>query len=302
MTNISVVTPAYNREDEIVRCMDSVQSQTYTDAEHIVVDDGSSDDTWSIINSYESEKIPVNTISFEKNRGANTARNAAISEAKGNIIAFLDSDDSCFSNRLKRIAEEFTSLDSDFAGVAHGYSVASSHNLANKVRPPHGEIEFDDILHGNSIGGLSCVAIRKSNIQEVGLLDPDLPSAQDIDLYIRLLYKYKFFGISDVLIEYNRQPNSISNNIGSIRAGQEAIWQKHQDALPRSFRANQYHYLGRIYADKDEMSKARRYFIKSLRQDLDPIVGVHFLLALGGRSAFDIGRSAMHRINQLLLN
>lgn len=91
----SIITPVYNRGDCIVRCMESVTRNlaSGTSVEHIIVDDGSTDDTVSLVEKYAAIHSHVNFVRFEKNRGTNAARNAAIAVAKGEFCIILDSDD-----------------------------------------------------------------------------------------------------------------------------------------------------------------------------------------------------------------
>src|SRR5699024_4295672 len=89
---VSVIIPAYNASDYIGRCMENVISQTYSDLEMIVVNDGSTDNTKNIISKYKKKDKRIMLINQE-NKGVAIARNLAIKNAKGRYIAFLDSDD-----------------------------------------------------------------------------------------------------------------------------------------------------------------------------------------------------------------
>lgn len=91
----SIITPVFNRADCIIRCMDSVSSQLVSNVgyEHIIVDDGSIDETYSIVIEYALQHPHVHHFQFDKNKGTNAARNKAISMAKGNYCILLDSDD-----------------------------------------------------------------------------------------------------------------------------------------------------------------------------------------------------------------
>ena len=97
----SIITPVYNRADCIGRCLDSVVEAVkkyagvddFTGIEHIIVDDGSSDETASIIEAYLYKYSHIKFIKFESNKGTNAARNAAIKIASGEMCIILDSDD-----------------------------------------------------------------------------------------------------------------------------------------------------------------------------------------------------------------
>ncbi len=91
-TKISIITPAYNAEDYIKECIESVNNQTYKNYEMIIVNDGSKDNTKKIIEEYEKKYDWLSTITIE-NHGQGYARNLALKQAKGDYILFLDADD-----------------------------------------------------------------------------------------------------------------------------------------------------------------------------------------------------------------
>ncbi len=98
---ISVVIPTYNRSALLGKAIESVLAQTMPCAEIIVVDDGSSDATRKLVNTFKSQhKIPIRYF-FQNNRGAAAARNKGISEARHDILCFLDSDDCFVSNKIE---------------------------------------------------------------------------------------------------------------------------------------------------------------------------------------------------------
>ena len=87
---VSVVLPVYNGELYVDNAVQSVLRQTYSNLELIIIDDGSTDSTWSIVNGYDDERVVLVNIS---NRGVSEARNVGIGRAKGSYIAFIDADD-----------------------------------------------------------------------------------------------------------------------------------------------------------------------------------------------------------------
>lgn len=101
----SIITPVYNRADCVARCLDSVirNLQWNVELEHIVVDDGSHDDTPQIIQRYANKYSHIKFIAFPQNRGTNAARNAAIEIASGDFCIILDSDDYFVDDALKKV-------------------------------------------------------------------------------------------------------------------------------------------------------------------------------------------------------
>jgi glycosyltransferase involved in cell wall biosynthesis len=90
---ISIITPVYNRENSISCCIESIRTQGYLDYEHIIIDDGSTDNTKLTIKSFTEKDNRIKLISYKGNKGVNYARNIGIKAAKGEYITFLDSDD-----------------------------------------------------------------------------------------------------------------------------------------------------------------------------------------------------------------
>ena len=89
---ISVIVPCYNVGEYVENCLKSLLNQTFRDIEIICVNDGSTDSTPQILNSY-AEKYPAIRVINQKNGGLSNARNTGIKEARGEYIAFVDSDD-----------------------------------------------------------------------------------------------------------------------------------------------------------------------------------------------------------------
>ncbi len=96
---ISVIIPAYNREETIISCVESVRKQSYNNIEIIIVDDGSTDETWKLFVNYPDKRVKY--YKYNENKGACYARNYGVSLSSGLYIAFQDSDDIWFQNKLE---------------------------------------------------------------------------------------------------------------------------------------------------------------------------------------------------------
>jgi glycosyltransferase involved in cell wall biosynthesis len=101
----TIVTPVYNREDCIEKCIESVSNQNYDDVEHWIVDDGSTDTTYEIVKECAAQYPIIKHHRFDKNRGVNAARNYAIKNSSNDFIIFLDSDDLLAENALRTIRD-----------------------------------------------------------------------------------------------------------------------------------------------------------------------------------------------------
>lgn len=102
---VSIITSAYNAADYITEAIESVLAQTYLNWEMLIVNDCSKDNTAEIVQSYAVKDKRIKLINLKQNSGAALARNAAIQNAKGRYIAFLDSDDLCKKEKLQKQIE-----------------------------------------------------------------------------------------------------------------------------------------------------------------------------------------------------
>ena len=98
---VSAILPVYNVENFLEKCMDSLVNQTLEDIEIICVNDGSSDSSLEILKSYEAKDSRITVIDCKKNRNAGYARNQGLKIARGEYLAFLDSDDFYDENMLE---------------------------------------------------------------------------------------------------------------------------------------------------------------------------------------------------------
>lgn len=138
---ISTIIPTYNRKQTIGRALNSLLKQTYSDIEIIVVDDASTDGTEEyVLKSYTDPRIRYERL--PKNAGADAARNRGLDIARGEFVAFLDSDDELFANALERLLVPLE--DTSFGIAAAPYKLPDG-RLSSFDRP-EGEILFEDLL------------------------------------------------------------------------------------------------------------------------------------------------------------
>jgi GT2 family glycosyltransferase len=193
---VSVIIPTYNRKILLAKAIDSVLSQTYTDFELIVVDDGSDDGTPDLLKKYHLKLRAL----IQSNKGVSAARNAGINASKGQLIAFLDSDDLWLKNKLKRQVDFFTHnpdaliCQTDEIWIRNGRRV----NPKKRHKKPSGMI-FEQSLALCLISP-SAVMLRKTLLDEVGLFDEGLPACEDYDLWLRICRKYPVYLIDEPLI------------------------------------------------------------------------------------------------------
>ena len=224
----SVIIPAYNREKEIKRAVDSVLSQTLQDFEVIVVDDGSTDQTGAIVQSINDSRI---VYVRQDNRGATAARNNGVRHAKGIYISFLDSDDIWYSNTLERQLWKFNS-DKEISCV---YSDLNIIKPGGQIMPFWKPTKIEGYIYKEALtqGYLSpmiVLSVKKSCIEAVGMFDEGLPASQDDDICFKLAKKYKFGFVSDQLAGvYTDVNNRISGSSKRVSMGWWMLWNKYED-------------------------------------------------------------------------
>jgi glycosyltransferase involved in cell wall biosynthesis len=299
MVSVSIITPTYNRAEIIGRAVDSIQRQTHKDAEHIVVDDGSTDGTQRLIEERNGDQIPLRYNRLETNLGANAARNRGIELANGEYISFLDSDDEYLPERLEQTVAALDDADETVAGIVHPYLIIDENGIERPSKTPSGAITLDDLRGGYPIGGFSCMLFHRSAIERIGGLDPKLPASQDYDLCIRVLKDFNIIGITKILAKCYRE-GGISASIERKRAAQKAIWEKHGDILSESLRNRQSYTLAHQYALAGQMADARREFWRAFRGDPGPLELYHVLLSTAGKCPFDAGMIFKRRLYGML--
>ena len=194
---MSVVIPTYNRAWSLAKAMDSVLAQDYPNVELIVVDDGSTDNTPELLQGYMERGVRVLTID---NGGVSRARNHGIAVAKGDCIAFLDSDDSWLPEKLSEQMDFFKGTpdakicQTEEIWIRNGKRV----NPCKHHKKPSGDI-FEASLHLCLVSP-SAVIIKRELLHEVGLFDESLPACEDYDLWLRIAWKYPVYTTPSPLV------------------------------------------------------------------------------------------------------
>ena len=212
MDLISVVIPTFNRGNLIVRSVNSVLNQTYSNVEVIVVDDGSSDNTFDLISKINDKRLKY--YKLESNKGANFARNYGISKASGKYIAFHDSDDVFRPDKLRLQLENMKRNKSflDFCKVCINLSSDDSFILPNDdMDKEFNNDSFLNVLCKGNFISTQAILVKREVLDKINF-DDSLPRFQDYDLVIRICSKYKVSYTNDILVDLYRQDDSISNS------------------------------------------------------------------------------------------
>jgi len=210
---ISVIIPTYNRRMHVFRAIDSAFAQTVPIDEVIVVDDGSTDGTVEAMARRYGSTV---NILRQANRGAAAARNRGIREARGEWVAFLDSDDVWLPTKLERQVEALTilgreyglcSADAAFDGNPD-MKLSRFQEMGLECRGEFGTLEEParHIVGWRNPFVTSSLFVRTSLIREIGGFDEALVIGEDQDVMLRLGFRTKFCFVADELVRMDRDP------------------------------------------------------------------------------------------------
>lgn len=223
---VSVIIPAYNIEDYIGRCLDSVISQTYKNLEIIVVDDGSRDHTGEILDNYAKKDRRIKVI-HKENGGVSSARNKGIKAAEGDYIGFIDGDDLIEPEMYKTLVDL---LEEENADISHcGYQMVFPdridyyHNTGKK-KIQTTEEGLKDLLSGEMIEPGLVNKLYKKELIKNCRLDETVKINED------LLMNYQLFKLSKKSAYYDITPYSYMIRSSSA-TGANSLITKREDSL-----------------------------------------------------------------------
>lgn len=192
MTCISVIIPSYNRATFLERALNSVQNQTLSCGEVIIVDDGSTDDTASRVLRFASQcSFPVRYF-YQENKGPAAARNRGILESRFSLLAFLDSDDHW---QKKKLEIQFAALEKKpemwISHTRERWLRRGVHLNQKKIHQPGDGDIFTHCLQLCAVG-MSTVMVKREIFSEVGLFNKEMRCCEDYDLWLRTSSRYPF--------------------------------------------------------------------------------------------------------------
>jgi len=208
---VSIITPVYSCEEYIRQTIDSVRSQTFTDWEMILADDCSPDNSAEIIADYSLRDSRIRYITLPANSGAAVARNAALNEARGRYIAYLDADDIWLPEKLERQLSFMKENDVVFSCCDYE-KIESDGTKLNKIVHMPKSITYEQLLRNTIIQTVG-VIVDTHNVDRNLLIMPNVRRGQDSATWLQMLRNgVKFVGQNEVLAQYRRVPQSLSSN------------------------------------------------------------------------------------------
>lgn len=287
--HVSVIMPAYNADKTIASAIESVLNQTFQEWELVVVNDGSWDSTDDIVKSYSAIDQRIGLLNLTKNLGLPKARNAGIASAKGEFIAFLDSDDLWFPEKLE-VQLDFHVRNPEIK-ISHTNFVAFnkkgsvSRPMKRLLEPQMGKRGniYPQICYKNPIGILTVMASSEV-FKNVGMFDESLWTMEDQDLWVRIAkVGFEFGFIDKVLAKYRISETGITAKVGKYKRAHKIFINKlissHEVKKPLLYR-QYYRHFGTVYFRRKLYLMARLYFVKALRVRLLDITGLSTLAYL----------------------
>lgn len=279
---VSVVIPTYNRAWCVEGAIQSVLNQTFQDFELIVLDDGSTDNTAEILEPYrKDERIRC---FFEIHSGASLARNKGIEKARAPYVAFLDSDDLWFPDKLEW---QTTFLD-EHPEIAFVHGSVEMMDMKGQSLPEEtGRLRAlyrKAQKRGEDYTGLSEAALifssaavfRKRCLEQAGCFDPALDSLEDLDLYLRITFERGQIGfLGGPPVARYRYRGSISHSNPTNGRSYLSVFQKQIALLEETNQVSTYSkayrnfllHIGNFYYSLREWSQSRYFSLRAIRFD-----------------------------------
>jgi len=284
---VSVIIPTYNRADFIIETVKSVLCQTYQDFEIIIIDDGSTDNTSDLIKTIDDVRLKY---IYQKNSGLPASpRNVGIKKAKGNFIAFLDSDDLWLPEKLEKQVEILANDDN--IGLVYcnaSYFGADYHGDSTIVQKGYSGDVFDKLIEKNFVPALS-VMCRREVFTVAGLFDEskNLRAVEDYELWMRIAKYFKLHYIDQVLCRYRLHSQNILGE-DKFKSSYKAFLAfasvcNKVKMTRRQFQiglAANYFYIAMAYLNSDNVQLFKFFLKKSMKEKLTPLKIVLFIFAI----------------------
>lgn len=207
---VSIVTPTYNSQEYIEEAVLSVINQTYTNWELIIVDDCSKDETRRILKKIAASDARVNVIYSNVNSGSGISRNIGLKHAKGQYVAFLDSDDIWEFNKLELQIDYLRKTNAAICHTSFSFVDENGDDRPGRVHASK-SVDLERNLKRTEIG--TSTAIINRNIIQKEFLFPSMRARQDLKLWIELLSSgYNSVGLDVPLVKYRVRSGSVSSN------------------------------------------------------------------------------------------
>jgi len=201
---VSIILPTYNREKYLNRSIDSVLNQTYKNWELLIIDDGSSDETLSLVKNYLNQFSNIRYF-FHENRGAAYSMNIGMQNSRGKFITFLGSDDEYLANHLKLRVEYL--VENGNVDLLHSPAKIIGNEYVKDKNDKSKKIHLDECVLGGTLFGKTEVFQNLNGFKEVNYS----PESEFVER-VEKIYRIEKFN-SKTYIYYRDTPDGICNNM-----------------------------------------------------------------------------------------
>lgn len=267
---ISIIIPTYNRVDLLPKAMKSVQVQTIADWEMIVVDDASTDGTNQMVQSWQLNDPRIKYHKMAHNSGSPVVpRNYGVSQAKGDFVAFLDSDDWWTDRKLETQLWYMKYHGSSF--TYHNMFLWDGKDTGmkwNRLAGCHSDYVFEVLLKKNFIP-TSSVMLKKGLYEGFGGMDVGLKVSHDWDLWLKIARKVKIHYVNEPLGYLNFHEDSVITSVHRRRKESRAVVRKWMNEMEGDYyrRIMAYYYLMELFdvLPKGVRNQIRQWWYKQRR-------------------------------------
>jgi len=268
---VSVIIPTYNRASLVCQAVDSLLSQTRIPDEIIVVDDGSTDETPAVLQTYDAQVIVIRNPQKERSN----ARNVGLAHATGDLVAFLDDDDTLTPQSIEIRAaflEQNASFDvvygdilmTDFNGTEQGF-----YSVKTGIAAPSGNV-FAAFAERNR-RPIHAFMFRRNILDKTGVFNPALTCLEDYHFWLRVAMHSQFHYLDEVVGVYRFHPNQTTTlqrrrmSEAEVAVREELFDTPAFAALSPVQKAHAYTIQGTQYAQFGDMTPVRKWYGLSIR-------------------------------------
>jgi len=277
---VSVQMPVYNAERYVAEAVESILAQTFEDFEFIIIDDGSTDGSLAILEAYARRDGRIRIISRE-NRGLVATRNELLGKSTGQYCALLDADDVAMPTRLSRQVEYMEQHPQCVVVGSRALLIDSNGEPIREMVDlfTHEQIDNQHLEGGSSQIINPTAMIRREAVENVGGYRDGYPSAEDLDLFLRLAERGQVVNLPDVLTEYRQHLASegyarrqlqircadAAANSARLRRGLPPLERNNADAIYQATAADHYRKWSWWALGDGNVRTARKYAIAAVR-------------------------------------
>ena len=268
MSTVSVIVPAYNAMEYLPETINSILLQTYSDFEIVIINDGSEDGIESWYSCLTDSRVKMIS---QPNQGKSVAVNNGIKHSQGEFIAFLDADDLWEATKLEK---QVCCLDSNpEVGLVYSWTayIDGVGKPTGRVLAPNAEgMVWESLVLKNLLSCGSNPMVRRHCFDVVGVFSPELPPAEDWDMWLRIAVHFDFAVIKLPLVRYRKHAGNISSNWHLMEQSSSLVLERAFRSAPvellhlydRAYRSL-YLYLGWLAIHKQAYQQALYFWRKS---------------------------------------